>query len=64
MKLICIPTHTKGNCYISVAHIRKITQDVTSKRTLVCTGDNDYITVDCTVDEFVKKFIERLDEDE
>lgn len=63
MKLICIPTHTMGNCYINVAYIRKFTQDITGKRTLICTGDNDYVTVDCDIDTFVEKFIERLDED-
>lgn len=64
MKLICIPTLTQGNCYINVAHIRKFSQDITGKRTLICTGDNDYVTADCDVDTFVKKFIERLDKED
>lgn len=64
MKLIRLPTLTQGNCYVNVAYIRKLTQDITGKRTNICTGDNDYVTVDCDVDTFVEKFIERLDEDE
>lgn len=64
MDLICVQTRTMGDCYISVAHIRKITQDITGKRTLVCTGDNDYVVVDCSVDEFIKRFTKGLDEDE
>ena len=64
MKLICFETLTMGNCYVNIEHIRKLTQDITGNRTLVCTGDNDYVTVDCPVDKLADILIKRLNEDD